>query len=102
MGTGFSLVGVAIALLVSASAAAQEFKPYTGPFGRKPVHKLPSIDWSWRPPADQNQTAKASVVCGMTLIPGDPKIDPKIRANVPDRGVVFTMRAVQPTVCKAP
>jgi hypothetical protein len=38
----------------------------------------------------------------MTLVPADPKVDPKMRVELPERGVTFTMRVVPPTVCKAP
>jgi hypothetical protein len=62
------------------------------------------------PPAEQPLTPnravtapKPRVVCGMTLIPTDPKVDPKI-ASKPDAekkgdGTKFTIRAVQPTIC---
>ena len=116
MRTAFALVVGALTLFVSMPAAgasgdptgqatvapAPEWKPFGNPFGQKPSPKPPSIDWNWRPPVDQSPSAKASVVCGMTLVPADPKVDPKMRVTVPDRGVVFTMKVIQPTICKAP
>ena len=116
MRTAFALVAGALTLFASLPAAAAigepaaqagvtpapELKPFGNLFGPKPSPKPPSIDWNWRPSADQHPAAKASVVCGMTVIQADPKVDPKMRIHVPDRGVVFTMRAVPPTICKAP
>lgn len=120
MRTACALVAGALTLFVSMRAAAvsggpaaqartlnleptvaqrPEWKPFINLFGQKPSPKPPSIDWNWRPSADQNPAAKASVVCGMTLLPADPKIDAGIR-HVPDRGVAITMRAVTPPVCK--
>ena len=116
MRTASALVAGALTLLASlpASAAsghpaaqvavapAPELKPFGNLFGQKPAPKKPSIDWNWRPSTDQNAAAKDSVVCGMTVIQADPKVDPKMRVSVPDRRVAFTMRAVQPTICKGP
>ena len=116
MRAAFALVAGALTLFASMPAAAAsgdtaeqavaapapEWKPFVNLFGQKPAPKKPSIDWNWPPSAGQNPAAKPSVVCGMTVIPADPKVDPKMRVIVPDRGVAFTMRVVQPTVCKAP
>jgi hypothetical protein len=109
-----ALVACAITLAVSKPAAAgsgepaaqaptapaPDWKPFINPFGQKPSPKPPSIDWNRQPSADQNPAAKPTVVCGMALVPADPKIDPRMRVTIPDTGVAFTMRKVQPTVCK--
>ena len=82
---------------------AQDFKPPTNLFGeKKPAPKPYIVDWGGRPSTDQQAAPKSTVVCGMTLVPADPTVDPKMRAEVPARGVSFTMRAVPPTICKAP
>ena len=52
--------------------------------------------------ADPAPAPKPSVVCGMTVIPADPTIDPKIRVAPSNTGVTFTMRVVPPTICKTP
>jgi hypothetical protein len=39
------------------------------------------------------------VVCGMTLIPVDASLDPKIEHPVPSDGTKFTLRIHQPPVC---
>jgi hypothetical protein len=83
----------------AAVAPAQNWKPSVNLFGQKPTPKPPSIDWNRRPSPDQDPAANPTVVCGMVLVPVDPKIDPKMRVKIPDRGVAFTMRTVQPTVC---
>jgi len=51
-------------------------------------------------------TTKASpvqppnVVCGMTLVPADPKIDTGIRHRVPENAPRFTIRTVRPEICR--
>jgi hypothetical protein len=40
-----------------------------------------------------------TVVCGMTVIPADPSIDPGIRFTPPKDTTTFTIRAVQPELC---
>jgi len=116
MRQGTALVACAITLSVSIpafagngelaaqapTAPAPNWKPFINPFGQKPSPKPPSIDWNRQPSADQNPKAKPTVVCGMVLMPTDPTIDPRMRVTVPDTGVAFSMRKVQPTVCKTP
>jgi hypothetical protein len=43
---------------------------------------------------------RSTVVCGLTLIPADPNFDPSIRRGGPERGRKFTMRLVEPEVCR--
>ena len=45
---------------------------------------------------------KPTVVCGMTLIPGDPNIDPGIRHDVPENGPKFPIGSVDPKACRRP
>jgi hypothetical protein len=93
----------ALTLMAAFPAAAQEFKPTPNLFGQKaPAPKPPKIDWNRRPSAGPDAPATPTIVCGMTMIPADPKIDPKMKVAPPDRGVVFTMRTVQPSICKTP
>ena len=43
---------------------------------------------------------KPKVVCGMTVIPGDPSVDPKMAVTPKKRdGFEFKMRALEPPVC---
>jgi hypothetical protein len=57
-------------------------------------------------PLSQAQAAQAAtkptVVCGMTLIPGDPKVDPGIRHELPADAPKFSIRSVDPKVCRQP
>ena len=41
------------------------------------------------------------VVCGMTLVPGDPAINPGIAARDARPATTPSMRAVEPTICGA-
>jgi hypothetical protein len=44
--------------------------------------------------------AKPKVLCGMTVIPADPSIDPKFTIAPPDRQTKYTIRAIEPPICK--
>lgn len=43
---------------------------------------------------------KPTVKCGMTLIPVDPKIDPGIAKQQAHGSTRFTIRAVEPPICR--
>jgi hypothetical protein len=47
-------------------------------------------------PASQPQT----IVCGMTLIPADPKMDAAIRRVVPENGPTFKIKTLEPPDCR--
>jgi hypothetical protein len=96
-----ALVAGVLTFTIAPPVWAQTFEPKANLFEqKKPAQKPPPIDWSWRPPADAASTAKPTVVCGMTLVPADPKADGKMRVAAPDSGVTFTLRSVQPKICK--
>lgn len=47
--------------------------------------------------------AKPKVVCGMTIIPADPAIDPKMAiAPKRDSNLKYTIRAIEPPICRIP
>jgi len=95
-----SLVGL---LVIAAPASAQEFKPQANFFAQqKKAAPRPQVDWNWRPSADSTPAAKATVVCGMTLVPADPKVDPGMRVPAPSSGVSYTLRKSPPPICKTP
>ena len=94
-----ALVAGALALL-ALPAAAQDFKPPPFFAPDKPAPKPPKVDWNWRPSAEWAQAARPAVVCGMTVIPADPKVDPKMRVAPPAGDTTFTMTVVPPTVCR--
>ena len=90
-----------LTLAISMAASAQDFKLQVDLFGQKKTAPAqPKVDWNRRPPADPAPATQPSVVCGMTLVPADPRVDPKMRVATPENGVTFTMRSVQPTICK--
>jgi len=96
-----AFVAGALTFAMAHPAGAQEFKPPANLFGqKKPAPKPPPVDWTWRPSADAHASAQPAVVCGMTLVPADPKVDPKMKVAPPDGGVSFTLRAIQPTTCR--
>lgn len=43
--------------------------------------------------------AQSRVVCGTTLVPGDPAIDPKMLMPRASKGVEHTIRAIDPPIC---
>ena len=51
-------------------------------------------------PADAPATREPRVVCGMTIIPADPSIDPKIQITLPPSDVRHTIRVFSPPLCK--
>jgi hypothetical protein len=54
-------------------------------------------------PSSSGQLAqKPAVVCGLTLIPGDPSVDPAIRQEVPENGPNYLIRSVDPKLCRRP
>ena len=96
------VVSLVVLLVIATPAAAQEFMPQANFFAqqKKPAPR-PQVDWNWRPSANGAPAAKATVVCGMTLVPADPNMDSGIRAAALDSRVSYTLRTVQPEVCKA-
>lgn len=44
-------------------------------------------------------TVQPRVVCGMTLLPGDPAVDPGIFARVTRPAARPTIRVIEPTMC---
>jgi hypothetical protein len=43
---------------------------------------------------------KPKVTCGMTVVPADPKLDPKAIKPAPDRTTKYTIRQVPPGACR--
>jgi hypothetical protein len=93
---------------LAAQAAAQEIapKPWFAP-KRPDSHQFfgpvkPRV-LSQTPLADPSKTEapKPRVICGMTVVPADPSIDPGFLKPVPST-TRFTMRIVEPKDCAAP
>ena len=100
------IVAFVAVLIGPASLAAQErtnlFAPKSQP-SSAPRFLFPT------PTPDLNQLRNArlapkqpTVVCGLTLIPADPNVDPAIRHEVPEDGPRFSIRSVDPKVCRRP
>jgi hypothetical protein len=97
---------VAVVCIESASIAAQQpsngLPPKENLFG--PPTRTPSSPRLLFPtPRPEVRVApKPTVVCGLTLIPGDPNVDPAIRHDVPEDGPRFSIRSVDPKLCRRP
>jgi hypothetical protein len=68
--------------------------PYSKLFQPSEI-KPPSAD-----AAAASEKGKPRVVCGMTVIPIDPNLDPKIRIVPQQSDTRHTIRAITPPVCK--
>jgi hypothetical protein len=94
--SGVSAPAKATASQGASPRGSRKTNPFGNLFGAKPTPRS-------SPPAQQAQWSSAqkrTVVCGMTVLPADPTIDPKIRVSAPRSGVRFTIRSVQPPVCQ--
>lgn len=104
------LAFVAVVHIGSASIEAQQpangLPPSANLFGKQlsPPSKPSSPPRFLFPtPAPNVRLApKPTVVCGLTLIPADPKLDPGIRHEVPDDGRRYSIESVDPKVCRRP
>ena len=103
------LAFVTVVHIGSASLAAQQptdgLPPKANPFGNlfAPSSKPPSPPRFLFPTPTFNQRPdKPTVVCGLTLIPADPNVDPAIRREVPEDGPRFVIRSVDPKLCRRP
>lgn len=97
----FAVLFAAGVLALSQPAAAQTFRFDPDLFGqKKPAPKPPKIDWNMRPSPEPAQAPRPAVICGMTVIPADPKLDPKIALKPRDNGTKYTLKVVEPTVCR--
>ena len=100
------LLGSAIAFLLLCAATARadqaatwapnKSNPYRALFQPKVV--VPSIP-STLPPAPA-KAVKPTVKCGLTMIPGDSKIDPGMAKKMEKPATRFPMRAIEPPICR--
>ena len=108
-------VRLLVALAVSFSSAqpvfgdgtaSQQPSPQPAPMRRvdpyKKLFQQPPLDQTAR--AERRADAAAStaprVVCGMTVIPADPNIDPKMIIRRPPDDTRYTIRVIPPPLCK--
>ncbi len=102
MGVRRTFVAVAVLLTTSVAASAQgpikprpEKNPYRNLFDDSGRARHPTATMNVPAPAPP----KPVVVCGMRIIPADPRVDSKIRV-APPTGVEHSMRTVTPSVCR--
>ena len=107
---------VAAVHIGSAAIAAQQptdgVPPQASPLGNlfapkgKPLSPqgflFPTPTPALNQPPGARLATRPTVVCGLTLIPGDPNVDPAIRREVPENGPKFVIRSVDPTLCRRP
>lgn len=72
--------------------AATRPNPFAGLFTVPPVEPAASS------PGDTPLEPK--VVCGTTLIPADPQVDPRFAAPRPQDAPRYTIRAIEPPLCR--
>src|SRR5262245_6108086 len=97
-----------LALVSTASAAAQTDQSVSGPFSKLFAPSPPLKPDAPTQQTDANvQRARAMlfmarpgarIVCGMPMVPVDPAFDAKIRRPVPS-GKTFTIKRIKPPIC---
>ena len=94
---------VAVVHVGSASLGAQQranvFAPKSRP-SAQPRFLFPTSTPMLKQPSGARPGTTPAVVCGLTLIPGDPNVDPAIRHDVPKDGPKFTIGSVDPKLCR--
>jgi len=96
---------VAAVLVGSSSLAAQQSTNLFAPKSRPPSASrflFPTPTPTLNQRSLGRAVSKPAVVCGLTLIPGDPNVDPAIRHDVPEDAPKFAIRSVDPKVCRRP
>ena len=74
-------------------ALRPQAQPYKNLF--KAATLLPSV----ATPSAATDPSRPTVVCGMTVIPTNPKIDPKMTVTPKTDGTRYTIRAIEPPIC---
>lgn len=105
--TGAAAVMALGATLASAGQTPPSVAPAQTPQA-KPYESLfaPSGQIRPAPPAprvvvpEREAAPKPRVVCGMTLIPADPTVDPRIAVTPPQTATRYTILAVPPPMCR--
>ena len=84
----------------SSVAPPSRSDPFKKLFVSKPSPRVETWFGNPRVLAPERQArTKPKVVCGMVIVPGDPKVDPRIHFDAPKREARSTIRAIQPPVC---
>lgn len=89
-----------------AGAASADGRSYLNLQPRRRMNQPPLFPTAPRLTPAQPQVAAGApgrrVVCGMTIIPADPAVDPGIQARVAPRSTTPTMRVIEPPLCWEP
>jgi hypothetical protein len=88
---------LALALLIATPALAGQPSP------APKAHKNPyaTLFQGDAPPVKALKPSPPKVVCGMTMIAGDPNVDPAMaKTRDPNDKTHYTMRVVPPPICK--
>jgi len=76
--------------------------PYLNLFGAPDRPRVPVSSPDPTPNGRSNQSPTSGeprVVCGMTIIPVDPAVDPGVHVTPPDAGTEYTMRVLKLPIC---
>jgi hypothetical protein len=106
----------ALVVLVILSAASPMLEGQSNPAPRSPAgfgvlrpaqsnpyRKLFEPRKAVQQPSPPNQGAtKPKVVCGMMVVPADPKHDPSMVLQPKADGIDYTIRAIDPPICSVP
>jgi hypothetical protein len=66
-----------------------------------PYRKLFEPQKAVRQPSANQKAARPKVVCGMMIVPADPKHDPSMVLQPKADGIDYTIRAIDPPTCIA-
>ena len=80
------------------SARFGALRPQSDPYRK--LFQTPPVTKSAVLPAVKEEPPKRTVVCGLTIVPGDPQIDPKFFVTKKNETIDYTLRKVAPPVCK--
>ncbi len=107
------MMTVAAMLVTAAGAAAEQTSTFGGlrvpqrdtagrrnPYGQLFGETAKAAPHVTPPVITPKSPATPTVKCGMTLIPGDPQVDPGIAAPKPPDSQRFHSRFVEPTICR--
>jgi len=89
------VIGLALLVFMAIPLAAQ-----TPPFAPNLSPEVQRRQLERAAQAAARLIRKPTITCGMTVVPADPKVDPKVIAPAPDRGTTHTIRPVPPAVCR--
>jgi hypothetical protein len=90
----YALLAVLLTAGIAPLAAAQFVPPGTP----SPEIQRRQLELAAR--AAAKLVTKPKVTCGTTVVPADPKVDPKAIKPVPDQATTHTIRQVPPGACR--